>query len=923
MKKRIPALLAALTVSASLLSGCMTNANEGNNSRNDNVHKVSDKPSGEVVSDLSDLYEMLTLAPGDLIGEQINLSDEDGLEINRLIAENEMNFLASTGMAGTKVQSRDWSKYTSPTAKQKLTYAEAAFYDRLDAVCKEYLNDPSHGIVQWDDFYTLKGAAYSDLGLDKNQAYDVLWWFKYNNPQYYFLDHAKYTNSDLFLYVYDFIEEINDKAELTNEIFDKLDSWIAECSDDELTAWDKVLSINKKICEAVIYDPKVAAGASSAGKDQSIYSVMMTPETVCAGYALTFGAMANALDIDSLIVLSNTHAWNAVQFGDDKYYFVDVCWNDKDNGYDENFIGVGTDYTTYYDKGKSSHIYKAEQANWSPVIPKYDYQGDDNTKLSAPDIRVSGSGSRAVKIEWSAVDNAEKYEFSINNGADLIFKGTTKDTSVYTTLPEGAKSVTAKVRAIGKMDGSDARSKWSETEAAAKDPSDKPAAPSNVKAEIREGKQLWITWDKVKDVNRHPYITFLDETCTTVTSDYCSSSTGLFYSNWTSKDDLFFCLMSAKQSSGNEVLSDPVYFKYNPTDGLTPISKTATQSAKIDAPAGFKATAEGNKVTCTWTAANNADSYDLQVSYKSDFSDIAGSSYCENNETSASFTAPDNVNKAYVRIRAAKKDGYVTLYSDWTAADCTIEKKTVSADKPAAPANFKGEALAQEKSKFTWNAVPGATGYNIALFNDAEHKKLWADYSVTATLVHFSPLNENSTYHFGIRSVKSENGVDVYSDWVYLEYTQKYTADTNSGGDNGKVTKEYSNGSVYVGEMKDGKRNGLGTMTYSSGAVYTGEWKNDVWDGHGKYIWPSGNFFEGEYRNGKQNGFGKHTWTSGASFEGEYKDGKRNGHGKITYANGNVYEGEFKDGEKHGQGKYTRTDGTTVTEVWDNGKKIS
>lgn len=633
-----------------------------------------------------------------------------------------------------------------------------------------------------------------------------------------------------------------------------------------------------------------------------MFSVLMSEDTVCAGYALTFSAMTNAMGIDSLYVSSDDHAWNATQFDDGCYYFVDVCWNDTENGYEEDFIGVGTDYAAYRDEGSSSHVYETDIANWAPAVPKGDYRGTDNTLLNAPSLRVTGSGSRAAKIEWNAVDNAKSYEFSITNGEKIIYNGTTTRTNLYTAFPNGIKSAEAKVRAIGAKNGYETKSEWSEITVSPSKPADKPATPTNVKTELREKNQFWITWDDTDESIQTVYLRFKDGNFTTAIYDSIFDNGNLYYSNW-EEQDLYFCLINAKQSGGKEVFSDPVYFSYSSADGwLIPTLTVTPIERVISAPTGLKASADRNFVTCPWTTASGVDGYEFHVSFDADFSKIWGSAIFKSDYNQATFTAPDGKNMAYVRIRSFKGNGSSKVYSDWVTASCKLEQTVTPAKpaKPAAPTGFKGEATTKDKSTFTWNAVPGASGYNIALFRDAAHKDFWADYSVTETSMWLSPLVDGTTYHMGIRAVKSENGVNVYSDYVYIEYTHKYKAPT---ADAGQVVKTYSSGSVYVGQMKNGKREGQGTMTFASGDVYIGEWKNDLKNGYGIYTWSDGDVYEGEYKNDKRNGHGKYTWPDGDVYEGEYKDGKRTGHGKYTWSNGNVYEGEYKDDKKNGHGK--------------------
>lgn len=77
-------------------------------------------------------------------------------------------------------------------------------------------------------------------------------------------------------------------------------------------------------------------------------------EAVCDGYAKTYQAVLNYLDIDTIFVngwgvaqgteTSNAtaHAWNMVKLGDGNYYFVDVTWDDTgSNGSRSDYFCIG------------------------------------------------------------------------------------------------------------------------------------------------------------------------------------------------------------------------------------------------------------------------------------------------------------------------------------------------------------------------------------------------------------------------------------------------------------------------------------------------------------------------------------------------------------------------------------------------------
>lgn len=221
MKKRLSICFAALLTSVSLLSGCVINLpSEKNNSENEKLQKQIEALTAE----LSELRSMLTLEPGALDGEGTEISDEEAAELSGLFTMEDMDMLSSP--SGSVITPRDWNKYTSPSAKKGLSYNEAAFYDRLDKVCRDYLNGSLRNDVLSRGNTLLKGVRYSDL-LSSDKAQKVFNWFRVSNPQYFFINNSwSYSNSEIFIHIGDYVTSLSDPARSTNELFDKLDSWI-------------------------------------------------------------------------------------------------------------------------------------------------------------------------------------------------------------------------------------------------------------------------------------------------------------------------------------------------------------------------------------------------------------------------------------------------------------------------------------------------------------------------------------------------------------------------------------------------------------------------------------------------------------------------------------------------------------------------
>jgi hypothetical protein len=129
-----------------------------------------------------------------------------------------------------------------------------------------------------------------------------------------------------------------------------------------------------------------------------------------------------------------------------------------------------------------------------------------------------------------------------------------------------------------------------------------------------------------------------------------------------------------------------------------------------------------------------------------------------------------------------------------------------------------------------------------------------------------------------------------------VDYTpQKPSA---SGGSSVPVKKKinYTDGTVYEGDVVDGKCHGKGKIIYPDGKSYEGEWVNNDYK-KGKMIYPSGSVYEGDWFDGEPHGKGKFTLAKGAVLEGDWNNGEMY-RGKFTYANGKIWhDGEWENGE--------------------------
>lgn len=274
------------------------------------------------------------------------------------------------------VSSRDFTQYRSDCATANLTKNERELYNRLDDVAMRFLTDSSADAEYnlRNHLYHIDFVTYSDLFLSRDAAHNVAIWFKINNPQYYFLAETNLTmrstssrsvEEKIAIAVYDFAADGEARAIITESLFDVVDEWVKSVTDDEVTTYQKELSINNLICDELDYD-------LDSAYNQSVFSSVMNKSTVCAGYAAAFSMLCNAADIDCLTVSSSSHGWNLVKLDDGKWYAVDTTWNDSTE-LRTYIFNCGENSVSEKDEN-DSHVYDFYSAKWKPVVSAVDYE---------------------------------------------------------------------------------------------------------------------------------------------------------------------------------------------------------------------------------------------------------------------------------------------------------------------------------------------------------------------------------------------------------------------------------------------------------------------------------------------------------------------------------------------------------------------
>ncbi len=257
------------------------------------------------------------------------------------------------------VKERDWTKYNYRYSYNLLTDDEKAFYDDMYNVVIDILTTTKDvKYVKWLDQYQSEEIETANLSSsEKNKVIDL---FLCENPQFYFIWNAIGSSSGstkIYFLIDKTFADGEKRAEITNSIFDFIDNSAKQISEGKTKSSEIELGARNLICDMTDYE--------AVGFHQTIYSVFVGHKSVCKGYALSMSILMNAAGVPTVTVNGGSHAWNKVLLEDNKWYVVDVTWDDS-NPY------------SYYNRSDEDIKYRDKSTEHVPYYPSY-YPPADTT----------------------------------------------------------------------------------------------------------------------------------------------------------------------------------------------------------------------------------------------------------------------------------------------------------------------------------------------------------------------------------------------------------------------------------------------------------------------------------------------------------------------------------------------------------------
>lgn len=205
----------------------------------------------------------------------------------------------------------------------------------------------------------------------------------------------------------------------------KLEAAIEDFSVQGENRYEQLKYIHDKIAIFTYYDTEAVFHSTAIGS-------LIEPGVVCEGYSEGFKLICDSLDIPCVSVFGNydtstdvAHMWNYVEMEDDKWYAVDLTWDDTDN---ENEVKY-----QYFLKGSTSFFTNhTEESDYVGTIFNYPEISESNYE---PEQQVTTSTSTATTTTTTTTTTATTSSQTTTT--------TTSTTSSSTTTTTTTASATA------------------------------------------------------------------------------------------------------------------------------------------------------------------------------------------------------------------------------------------------------------------------------------------------------------------------------------------------------------------------------------------------------------------------------------------------------------------------------------------------
>ena len=293
---------------------------------------------------------------------------------------------------------KDMLKRSHPESRQ------AAYRDLL-ALCENAWNSTKNFTYNSDyDYYQIGRLSVYSYNLTADEAYEVYFTFKHDNPIYYFLSASVRVSG----YSMDRVSEIVIMADedyvsgdTRKSLQSKINSFITGYANDvaaQTTIYGKANAIRERLNSNMEYayksDGKTPEDTCWA---HNIIGAVSKKKGVCESYAKTYQMLCNYYGVECLFVIGTAgggnHAWNIIKLDNNKYYYADITWNDVNAAYYP---------TRYFAWGTTNFCNSTTYKKHSPFLPTGTSSYFQYELPSVPKADFSTSGLSAHTHTYTA-----------------------------------------------------------------------------------------------------------------------------------------------------------------------------------------------------------------------------------------------------------------------------------------------------------------------------------------------------------------------------------------------------------------------------------------------------------------------------------------------------------------------------------------
>ena len=698
----------------------------------------------------------------------ISMSDAAAEEIEEAYTEIQNNTYALYSSNVENGLSRDWAKYSSDMADDNLTENERVFYARLSSAAVQYISDASLDAKHSDSLNIdiFNGVQYSDI-LTKDEASKVYVWFQNNNPQYYFLNGYATSSKSIFPICYPAFVKGSDRAAETVKLFNTIDEYIEQITDDEVTVYESELSAHRLIVDSIEY--------KSNEYDQSLYSAVELKETVCQGYANLFTVLMNGIGVDTLTCYSPVHAWNAIYlepvFDPDglsaEWFGVDCTWDDSYGSC--AFFNCGDANLKRKDGDSKDHTYEDKYAAFHPVLSSHDYNPYADKECSVGfDLSIADSQPVGLTVKLTGDDDVYAYDAELYKNDELVrTQRVSIVTGQYTFMPSNTPGLT--------FDEGDTF--------------------------MVKCKNIYVDDNKAyegKEVDsKHCLIHY--DSFLSVDAKFSSDCTATV--SWTdsSSDSDGYLVELIPYGSTGQTLSKKVgkvssaVFDVEPDlqydISVMPISKTHLYTKHY-----ITSTSYVSRRIREWALTDSSVVFrdgKAYISFNSGIGPVDVSCYSvklhradDDSVAATAVAAVQNGSQIMCSTEFSVLSGVQYWFEIQPSSYWPYEVKTLKSsayvwiDESAAldaPSDLKVTKKSTNTMTVSWTGMSDAVKYNIKICTDAQGSHKIGSLNTTKTSVNIS--NGSSDYYVFVRSVGNKNGRSVYSEWSSVKMVQSGSSD--------------------------------------------------------------------------------------------------------------------------------------------------